>query len=176
MYYDSPGCVKKLCFRRQDSTVWWLVLALQRDWQWGLNLPSRWLSHPPSCESLLHAIMSSFTGTWKKIWNYGVLNCHACSFYQEGMQAIKQFMINSRSTIDPLFSLGPCWLNILAKSRKPDRKVWGLKMGEFRWTGTAYILLRASYFLTSCWTEDLFRSNFHSFAFTPEAWSLWLFF
>lgn len=84
--------------------------------------------------------------------------------------------LNSRSTIDPLFSLGPCWLNILAKSRKPDRKVWGLKMGEFRWTGTAYILLRASYFLTSCWTEDLSRSNFHSFAFTPEAWSLWLFF
>ena len=58
--------VWKIVFWRQDSTVWWLVLALQRDWQWGFDLPSRWLSHPPSCESLLHAIGSSFTGTWKK--------------------------------------------------------------------------------------------------------------
>ena len=64
--------VWKIVFWRQDSTVWWLVLALQRDWQWGFNLPSRWLSHPPSCESLLHAIGSSFTRTWKK---YGTMAC-----------------------------------------------------------------------------------------------------
>lgn len=160
MYYDSPGCVKKLCFRRQDSTVWWLVLALQRDWQWGLNLPSRWLSHPRAQLPCLFFLPGGYAGNQ---------TIHATLTVQISP-------LNSRSTIDPLFSLGPCWLNILAKSRKPDRKVWGLKMGEFRWTGTAYILLRASYFLTSCWTEDLLRSNFHSFAFTPEAWSLWLFF
>ena len=159
---------EKLCFRRQDSTVWWLVLALQRDWQWGFNLPSMWLSHPPSCESLLHAIGSSFTGTWKK---YGTMACSIAMLVLFTRRVCRIMLLSlfkfHLSILDqPLilyFHIGTLLVEHSSQVATWPESLW-FSWGSFaepeRPTSSYY-----SYFLTSCWTEDFFvitSTNSHS--------------